>query len=238
MRGGSPGSGARGTAARPAAEAPASGHGNRERDRGAVAGAGALGPDAPAVGLDEPLADGEPEAVARRRAVPAAGVLAEQVRQQLGYHAAPLVGDRDGDVRVLAQGRDPDRGRLGGVPRGVRQEVVEHRRDAPAVGHHGGQFRRQVDDDFVPPAAAEERASRPLDQLGHLRGFSGDRQRARVDAPRVEQVADEAAHVDGLLGDDAEELARLGRVELGRLLQPRVGRAFDCDQRSAQLVAD
>ena len=58
-----------------------------------------------------------------------------------------------------------------------------------------------------------------------------------VDAPGVEQVADEAAHVGGLLGDDAEELAHLGRIELGRLLEQRVRRALDGDQRGAQLVA-
>ena len=239
MRGGSPGSGAaEGTAARPsAAAAGLSGHGNRERDRGAPAGAGALGPDAAAVRLDEPLRDGEPEAVAGRGALPAAGVLAEQVRQQLGRHPAPLVGDRDGKVRVLAHGRHADRGRLGRMPRGVREEVVEHLHDAPAVGHHRGQVRREVDEDGVPAAPAQERAPRPLDQRGHLRGFRGDRERARVDAPGIEQVADEAAHVGGLLGDDAEELARLGRVELGRLLQPRVGRALDGEQRGAQLVA-
>ena len=89
----------------------------------------------------------------------------------------------------------------------------------------------------VPAAAAQERASRLLDQVGHRRGLGRHRQRPRVDAPRVEQVADEAVHVGGLLADDAEELARLGRVELGRLLQPRVGRALDGEQRSAQLVA-
>ena len=89
----------------------------------------------------------------------------------------------------------------------------------------------------MPAAAAQERASRPLDQRGHLRGHRRNRERARVDAPRVEQVADEAAHMGGLLGDDAEELADLGRVELGRLLQPRVGRALDGEQRRAQLVA-
>ena len=50
---------------------------------------GALGPDAAAVRLDEPLADGEPEAVARRRALSRAGVLAEQVRQPLGRDPAP-----------------------------------------------------------------------------------------------------------------------------------------------------
>ncbi len=239
MRGGSPGSrAAGGTAAWPAAAAPVfPRHRNRERDHHAAAGAGAVGPDAAAVRLDEPLRDGEPEAVARRRALPRAGVLAEQVRQPRGRHAAPLVGDRDGDVRVLAHGRHPDRGRLGCMPRGVRQQVVEHLHKAPAIGHHGRQPRRQVDEDGVPAAAAQERAARPLDQGGHVRGLGGDRERARVDAPRIEQVADEAAHVAGLFGDDAVELAHLGPIELGLLLEQRVRRALDRDQRGAQLVA-
>ena len=237
MRGGAPGSAVVvGAAARLGATAPGSPAAGSER--GAAAGAGALRADAPAVRLDEPLRDGEPEAVARRHARPAAAVLAEQVRQQLGRHPAPLVGDRDGDVHVLAHGPHPDRGRLGlRVPRGVGEQVVEHLHDAPAIGHHGRQLRREVDEDGVPAAAAEERAARPLDQGGHLRGLRRDRERARVDAPRVEQVADETGHVAGLLGDDAEELAHLGRVELGLLLKRRVGRALDGEQRGAQLVA-
>ena len=146
-----------------------------------------------AVRLDQPLADGEPEAYAGGRAAAGVGVrvLPEQVRPPLGRHPAPLVGDRHGDVRVLAHVRHPDRGRLGRVPRGVRQEFVEHLHDAVAVGHHGGQPRRQVDEDGVPAAAAQEGAARPVDQRGHLGGFGGDRERARLDAPGIEQVADE-----------------------------------------------
>ena len=49
------------------------GHRDRERERRTAAGAGALGPDAPAVRLDQPLADREPEAVARRGALFAVG---------------------------------------------------------------------------------------------------------------------------------------------------------------------
>ena len=185
--------------------------------------------------LDKALADGEPETVARPRAP--AGVLAEQMRQQLGGHAPALVGDRDGDMRVVIRRRDPDWGRLGRVPRGVGEEVVEHLHDAPAVGRHGGQARRQVDEDGVPAAAAQEGASRPLHQGRHVRWLGRDRERARVDASRVEQVADEPAHVAGLLGDDAEELAHLGPVEIGAFLQQRIGRALDGGQRRAQLVA-
>ena len=188
------------------------GHGDRERERGAAAGAVALGPDAPAVRLDEPLADREPEAVARRGALSGAGVPAKETRQPLRRHSRPLVGDRNGDVRALVRRRDPDGGRGGSVPRGVGEEVVEHLHDAPPVGHHRGQAGRQVDEDGVAPAAAHERGPRAFHQVGHLRGLGRDRERARLDAPRVQQVADQPAHVSGLLDDDAVELAHLGRL--------------------------
>ncbi|MDE0194468.1 MAG: hypothetical protein OXP08_02875 [bacterium] len=55
-------------------------------------------------------------------------------------------------------------------------------------------------------AAADERASRPLHQAGQLRGLGRDRERARLDVPRIQQVADLAAHMPGLLDDDAVEL--------------------------------
>ena len=85
--------------------------------------------------------------------------------------------------------------------------------DAPLVGHHPGQVRREVDADGLPAAAAHEGRPGPVDQGGDLRRLGVDRQRARVDAPRVEEVADEAVHVIGLRVDDAEELPHLGRVE-------------------------
>ncbi len=124
------------------------------------------------------------------------------------------------------------------MPGGVGAEVVEDLHDAPPVGHHRGQRRREVDEHGVPPAAAQERVPRAVDQGRQLRGFGGHRERARVDASRIEQVADEAAHVVGLVGDDPEELAHLRRVQVRRGLQQRGGRTLDGGQRRAQLVAD
>ena len=89
----------------------------------------------------------------------------------------------------------------------------------------------------MPGAAAQERGPGPVDQAGQLRGFRRHRERAGVDAPRIEKVADEAAHVIGLLDDDAGELAHLGRVERRRFLQQRNRRALDGGERLAQLVA-
>ena len=202
-----------------------------------MAGAGAVGPDAASVRLHQPLADRQPQAMAGPRPLPAASALAKQVRQLFRRHSRPLVGDRDGDVCLLAHRRDPDRRRFRSVPRGVGDEVAEDLHDAPGVCHHAGQTGRQVDHDGVAAAAAEERAARRLHQLGHLGGRRRHRERAGPDAPRVEQVADQAAHVIGLLDDEAGELAPLGRIERLGLLQQRHRRALDGGQRPAQLVA-
>ena len=200
----------------------------------------ALGPDAPAVRLDQPLADDEPEAGVGDFALAAAGgagVPVEEEGQPLGRDPPALVGDRDRDVDAVACGRDPDRRGLRRVPGGVGEEVAQHLGDAPAVGHHPGQVGRQVDEHGVAAAAREEGGSGPVHQHRDLRGLGRDREGARLDAPRIEQGADKAAHVPGLLVDDAVELVHLGRVEVRRILQQGGGRALDGGERGAQLVA-
>ena len=119
-------------------------------------------------------------------------------------------------MRAIALGGDPDRRGLRGLPRRVRQQVVQHLLDALAVGHDARQVRRQVDRHRVAPAAGEERGARPLDQRHHLRGLGLDRERAGVDAPGVEQVGDQPDHAVGLPVDDADELARLRRRDAPR----------------------
>ena len=89
----------------------------------------------------------------------------------------------------------------------------------------------------MPAAAAQEGVPGPVHQARDLRRFGGYRERARVDAPDIQQVADQAAHVIGLLVDDAEELSHLGRVELRSGVQRGGGRTLDRGQRRAQLVA-
>ena len=140
-------------------------------------------------------------------------------------------------MAVLAHSRDPDARGLRGVPGGVGEEVVQHLHDAPPVGHRARQADGKVHHDAVPTAAADEGIPRPLHQLGQLRGLRRDRERARVDAARIEKVADQAPHVARLRDDDAVELAHLGRVERRRVLQQRRRRAPDGGQRRAQLVA-
>ena len=119
----------------------------------------------------------------------------------------------------------------------LENEVVEDLHDALPVGHHARQVRRQVDANGVPPAAAQEGAAGLVHQARHLRGLGSDRERAGLDAPRVQQVADQAPHVVGLLVDDPEELQHLGRVERLRGVQHGGGRALDGGQRRPQLVA-
>ena len=99
------------------------------------------------------------------------------------------------------------------MPGGIGEEVVQHLHDAPAVGVYPGQADGKVDRDAVPPAATDEGVPRPLHQLGQLRGLRRDRERAGIDAAGIEKVADQAAHMAGLLEDDAVELAHLRRVE-------------------------
>ena len=102
------------------------------------------------------------------------------------------------------------------MARGVGEQVVEHLHQALPVGHDPGQVGREVDADGVPPAAADERAARLVHQHGDIRRLGRDRQRTGVDAPGVEQVADQAVPAVGLLVDDAEELRHLGRADEAR----------------------
>ena len=87
----------------------------------------------------------------------------------------------------------------------------------------------------APPA--EEGVSRPVHQGGHFGGPGCDRQGTRVDAPRIEEVADEVLHVFGLLVDDAVELALLGGIQFPRRRKQGRGRALDRGQRCPQFVA-
>ena len=127
-------------------------------------------------------------AAAALNSATASGVLAEQLPEVLRRDAPALVGNRDRDVLPVAGRRDPDGGGVRGVARGVGEQVVQHLHDALPVGQHGGQVGRQVDPDGVPTAATNEGAARLVHQGGDLRGLGRDRERARLDAPGIEQV--------------------------------------------------
>ena len=191
--------------------------------------------------LHQALADDQAEAEPRRArhllTARGVGISAEQVGQLFGGDAAALVGDRDRDLDALMDGGDMDRRGCRRVPRGVGEEVTENLCYAPFVGHHPGQVRRQVDGHCLPATGAQERGPRPLHQRRYLPGLGVDRQRAGLDTSGVEQVADKAAHMRGLVEDDAVELPHFGRVELPRILQQCHRRAPYGGQRLAQLVA-
>ena len=167
------------------------GHRDRKGEARAEADAAALGPDAPPLGLDQALADGEAQPAAEAALpVPGGGVFTEQLAELVRRDALALVGDRDRHRQPLALRRDPDGRGVRRVARGVGEQVVEHLHQALPVRHDPGQVGRQVDADGVPPAAADERAARLVHQHGDIRRLGRDRQRAGVDAPGVEQVAD------------------------------------------------
>ena len=137
-------------------------------------------------------------------------VLPEQVRKLLWVHPAALVRDRDRDVQAVADRRDPDGEGLRRVPGGVGKEVVQDLHDALPVAQHARQALREVDHDRVRVAAAQERHPGLVHHRRQLRRLGRDGQRARVDVPGIQQVADQAPHVIGLLVDDPEELLQFG----------------------------
>ena len=84
------------------------------------------------------------------------------------------------------------------MPRGGGEQVVQHLLDALTVGHNPWLVKRKVDQDDVSAAPALERAPSPIHQDSNIGGLGRHRQRARVDAARIQQVADQDAHVIGL----------------------------------------
>ena len=172
----------------PGMAAGSSATGTGEDEPGALSEPGALGPDAP--NPSRPRVPSPPptsayfgtgtEAARKARPGPR-----PTRRWRRGRRRAP---------------RRRDGGRLRRVPGRVREEVVQHLDDAPLVGHHPRQVRREVDADGLAAAAAHEGGPGPVDQGGNLRRLGVDRQRARVDAPRLEEVADEAVPVPATRG--------------------------------------
>ena len=120
------------------------------------------------------------------------------------------------------------------MPRRIGEEVVENLDDAAPVCQHPGQVGRQIDQDGMAAATTQEGVPGLVHQVGYLGRLRPDRQSPRLDAACVQQVADQALHVIGLLFDDTEKLRHLGRVRRGFL--DGGGQALDGAQRHAQFV--
>ena len=212
---------------------------DREREASTRPLARALGPDTAPVRLHQALADGQsqpashsPPAVSAR----AAGELPEQVRQTLGRYAGALVDDGDGHVNALLLRGHPDGRGPGRVARRVGEQIAQHLDDALAVRQHQWQV-RQVDDDGVRAPSAHVQVPRLIHDGREIRGLERDRQPARLDVRRVQQIADQLAHVVRLLVDDAEELDHFGRAQRRRRPQQRARRTLDRGERRLELMA-
>ena len=155
----------------------------------------------------------------------------------LGGYAPPRVDNGYRNFGVLPHRSHPDCRCLGRVPSRVGQQVADDLDNAPPVRHHQGEVGRQVDVQAVPAPAAQEGVAGQVHQHGHLSRPGIDRQCASLDAGHVQQVANQVAHIVGLVYDDAEELAQLGRVQLHRGVQHGGCRAPDGGQRGPQFVA-
>ncbi len=119
------------------------GHRDREGEARAEADAAALGPDAPPLGLDQALADGEAQPAAEAALpVPGGGVFTEQLAELVRRDAPALVGDRDRHIQPLALRRDPDGRGVRRVARGVGEQVVEHLHQRNNAGR--GALRREL----------------------------------------------------------------------------------------------
>ena len=217
------------------------GHGHREGESRTAPHTVAFGPDSAPVRLHQALADGQAEPGPRFAALPDSArrrrVPAEQVRQSIRGHTAPLVAHRDRHMHAFSLCADPNGRRYGRVSCRVGQQVVQDLDDARPVGHHPRQVFRQVNVEVVRSRTGHKRAARLVDQGGDLHRLGRHRQCAGHDAPVVEQFADHAAHAVGLVVDDAEELQHLVRVRPRRGAQNGGRGALDRDQRRSQLVA-
>ena len=124
-----------------------------------------------------------------------------------------------------------------GVPGGVREQVGEDLNDAPGVDHYPREVRRHVDLHVLNSPPAQIRPPCLVHEIRNVRRPRVHRERAGVDAPGVQQIADEPLHAVDLLVDEPEELPRLRRIEARRSPERRRRRALDGDERGAKLVA-
>ena len=212
----------------------------REGEPRALAEPRTLRPDPPSVSLDEAFRDEEAKAgpVESKVLIPAGqgDFLLEEVRQSLRGNAASLVRNRDGDVGLIQDRAHVDGSGDRGVPGGIREEVGDDLNDAPGIDHHPREIWWQVDLHALNAPPAQKRPPRLVHEIRNVRRLGVHRERAGVDAPGVQQIADEPLHAVDLLVDDPEELPYLRRIEARRRPERRRRRTLDGDERGAKLV--
>src|SRR5690606_3108163 len=105
----------------------------QREDEGRAAAELALDGDAPAVGLDDALGDGQPKPEADVARLLRAPEAIEDVRERVRRDAGPLVLHREADAAPRARGRDHDAPAGRGELQRVADEVREHLHDPLAI---------------------------------------------------------------------------------------------------------
>src|SRR5688572_20243314 len=191
--------------------------------------------------LDQPLADGEPEAGAAflaRRSRVGLGEASEDARAEILRYAAAAIVHRDAHVRSRVLGGDVDHAALRRELRGVRKQVRHHLQQALAIGMHLA-LRRVA----VRLEAHAEALREPLVQDHRLAHQLVDREELRrerelsgLDLLDVEDVVDEVEQALAVALGDRGELSDL-LVDLAHhAARDELQRADDRGERRAQLV--
>ena len=215
--------------------------GDRQRhgEGRALALAGALGPDAAAVHLDELLDDGEPQAQAAvppRRAGVGLAEAVEDVREELGLDAHAGVDDADLDVRVDPLQEHLHLAALGRELHGVGEQVPDDLLEPGEVAGDGAGERIEhlVDADALGVGRRHDGGEGGLDDLGELQPLDVEAEVAGDDAGDVEQVLDELGLDLGVPLDGREPFLQVLGVDLAGAED--LGPAEDGVERRAQLV--
>ena len=193
-----------------------------------------------AVGLGDRTGDVEPQARAglREAVVAHPAELLEDDLLGLGRDAGPVVAHAHGDDAVLAGGGDLDLVAVDRVLDRVRQQVPEQLAQPLAVSLHGGKRGRDARRHAHLVLAERDDGGRLPDELLDVHRVEGVRERPRLDARGVENVADEVGEPGGLALDQAEERLALLRRQLAPTAVEGLGAADHRGHRRAQLVRD
>src|SRR3989442_10687012 len=214
-----------------------SGQRQREKERDAALGQ-VLGPDAPAVRLDDALADREAETGAPAAVgLPAVKLLEDLVLLPARQPRA-AVGDLRGDGAVRRGRDDSDRTLGRGVLDRVVEEVHEDLLDEHVVDRHQRQIGRDVRRDAPVRESLAEATQRRTDHLLERMPFLAELERAGLEPCHLEQVLDEAVQPFRLLAYRFQEFLLRSIVESGSFVQDRADRPGDRRERCSEVVRD